>query len=179
MITKETVTLQIARLMGLNYFPKGNKEAEQDLVSALCAASDDAIAMHVVNEWVAGERDCPKPADLRKLIWEENEKRKPEQTAEETRARGNCSQCRGYGIRESIHVDNLESIASYCDCEDGRHRRMDAGRDPYSVDRVNAARQKLLSRFGNNPLKRIAQQAASGKRTEQMAIAEDVYRGEF
>jgi len=74
MISKEVCESQIGRLEGLSYYPRDKPEAIRDLAAALKAAGNDAICVAVVNAWVEENSEAPKPADLRRLIWAENEK---------------------------------------------------------------------------------------------------------
>jgi hypothetical protein len=80
-----------------------------------------------------------------------------------------CASCQDFGIKESIAVGSLDSIASYCHCPAGYERAQNRD-DAFPPDRVNAARQKLKARFGEKKLPGL-QPAAQ--------FAEDLYRGEF
>ena len=73
MIEEKIAKREILRLAGLNYFPRLDLPLKE-LISALQAAATDAIAVFVINEWLAYQTQCPKPADLRRLVWQENEK---------------------------------------------------------------------------------------------------------
>ena len=180
MISKEVATTQLARLMGLSYYPRDNRMAEEDLVLALKAAYNDAIVVDVVNDWVAEQNICPKPADLRAMIWERNEKIKKAPVPYEKPFRGlSCNVCKGYGIVESTHADDLLSVARYCECAAGRQKEEtsckcedfcgrqlpDLGDQKeenlccYPPWRINQARFKLLKKFGNKPLKQMINEA--------------------
>ena len=167
MISKETSTHLLARLMGLSYYPRDNRAAEDDLVLALKAAHNDAIAMVVVNDWIAEQTECPKPAHLRTMIWNENHRQFPEPEREVVVERIHCSDCQGSGIRESTDAADLHSFASRCSCEAGR-RVSDRW-----IDRVNGVRQKLLKRkIDVNPLK-------DERRSNRIRDCREVYNGEF
>jgi len=70
---KEIIEQLIRRLVAMNFFPP-TEEAQLDLVNALRTAKTAAIAVWVVDEWIASNRECPKPADLYQAIAAENER---------------------------------------------------------------------------------------------------------
>lgn len=110
------------RLSGLNWFPRDNDQAQQDLAEALMTARNDIIATYVVNEWVRTQREAPKPADLREMIWNENHEREQEDARDAPAPRVHCPTCRDTGIVESLGADNLASVASWCRCQAARQR---------------------------------------------------------
>lgn len=82
MINQELAIEQLERLKQLDWYPVASDKGvlcagEKDLVLALMAAATDSIAIAAVNNWVGYSKECPKPAELRKYIWDENEKVKP------------------------------------------------------------------------------------------------------
>jgi|SRR5579885_2473400 len=122
MVDGRIVADLMERLGGLDYYPRDNQMAQRDLRDAIRAAATDAIALSIVNDWIQYESKSPKPAELRRLILEENEKREREQDAPIERS-AHCPTCRDTGIKESIRTDNIRSVASYCSCPAGKDRQ--------------------------------------------------------
>lgn len=110
MIDRKIAQTQIDRLAGLDWFPKDNPAAIKDLRQALEASATDVIAMAVVSDWVESNREAPKPADLRRLIWAENEKRESDQF----RRTKSCPICDGTG--QEIIVRGDFTGARTCKC---------------------------------------------------------------
>lgn len=89
MIDQAQAIKQLERLSGLDFFPK-EKPARKELVLALQCAITDDIAAQVVSEWLAESNVCPKPAELRRLIYS-----RQEAILENLRK---CHMCGGSGI---------------------------------------------------------------------------------
>jgi hypothetical protein len=150
MIDPQIVAQQIERLKGLNWFPRDNAETIADLKSSLMAAHSEAIVVMVVSDWVAESADCPKPAELRSLIWAENEKRSaslPRPTKSNY-----CRRCVDSGIVGGVVGGHGEARgpAKWCNCRaalDAQEQRqtLPDGRIVDLVEAHNWAADKLRS----------------------------------
>lgn len=175
MIQSKFAGEQIDRLSGLSFFPKpvkGDTQAQaayKELRLALECAATDAIGKLVVDDWLKTNADAPKPAELRGLVWVENERleRREADKFKPPPARvAHCSQCQDFGIVESITADEIRSIACYCDCPAGREQQSQK-----PVERINAARRKLIASENKGRITPV-------KAGDVRHVA-DVYRGEF
>jgi len=189
MISSTFATEQIQRLSGLSFFPTPKKgdpasiAAHKELRLALECAATDSIGKIVVDDWLKNNADAPKPAELRRAAYDENERLEREEAAKykppEPR-RAHCYQCQDFGIMETTDAGDIRSVASYCDCAVGRQRRAEAhGRDEHCippknpcVDCVNAARRKLVAVSNRNRVN------PSSKDSPMRNVAE-VYSGGF
>lgn len=95
MTTAKEAAAQIERFSGLDKYPRGAERAAglKELRIAAEAARTPELLRRVVDDWISSQRECPKPADLRRVIWERNEQ-------EETEARrrtAECPECGGDG----------------------------------------------------------------------------------
>lgn len=88
MIDPVKASKQIKRMAGLNFFPRED-ESVKELRLALETARSEAIAERVVTDWVGIESDAPKPAQLRSLVHEQNEKQQQREKK--------CERCSGCG----------------------------------------------------------------------------------
>lgn len=88
MIDDAITAKQIARMGGLDFFPK-DPAAIRELKSAASVARTPAILEQVVTDWICEQRECAKPADLRRLIHSANGEIK-------TASQG-CPDCDGAG----------------------------------------------------------------------------------
>tara|TARA_R110000868_G_scaffold40694_3_gene140116 strand:- start:97 stop:564 length:468 start_codon:yes stop_codon:yes gene_type:complete len=88
MIDSKFATEQLRRLQGLSFFPT-EAPAVRELRLSIEVAASDAIAVRVVGRWLEESADAPKPAQLRNLLYAENELHK--QTV------GKCMACGGVG----------------------------------------------------------------------------------
>jgi len=173
-------------------FPPTDRGGMADLGLALAAAVSDEAATAAVDEWIRYEKNCPKPSEMRKLIWEQNEKAAPAPApshAAQLPSGPQCPGCKGFGISETIPSGELESIASWCGCQVGYRARLNScncpenpeGRCSRSLLRefccvppwaVNAARRKLLALHGmNTPARKMPPAAGPAQ--------DDGYRGDF
>lgn len=155
MIDATTAAEQLERLTGLNFYPQ-TAAAKKELRLVLEQAATSEIAKNTVTDWLNESTDCPKPAQLRAMIFERNASFA---LAEQSKYRPEvvvyrCLTCEDTGIKESTHVDDLHSVASWCDCQQGMDRRRHA---PHWTLTVNQARFKLLRLFGDgtSPISRI------------------------
>src|SRR5690348_8147898 len=92
MVSKPYAAEQIARLAGLEDFPKGYKEAIAELVIALQGAKSDHHAKEIIDTWMQPPpKKCPTPADLRMAVYAEDheEYKLPAAT---------CERCGGTGF---------------------------------------------------------------------------------
>ena len=89
MIDPKEAAKQVQRLSGLDFFPK-EAAAQKEMRLALECAASDAIAASVVTDWLATASDAPKPAELRRMAYDLNERFK-EQV-------GRCKACSGSGF---------------------------------------------------------------------------------
>tara|TARA_R110000868_G_scaffold15580_2_gene70876 strand:- start:507 stop:974 length:468 start_codon:yes stop_codon:yes gene_type:complete len=71
-IESKFATEQLRRLQGLSFFPT-EAPAVRELRLSIEAAASDAIAVRVVGRWLEESTDAPKPAQLRNLLYAENE----------------------------------------------------------------------------------------------------------
>jgi hypothetical protein len=172
-VIKDPVKLAtiVKRLLDLA-FPPSTDEGVNDLMAAVAAAVNDEVAIAAVDEWIRYQPNCPKPSEMRKLVWEQNEKATP--APEPARAQlpsgPHCPECQGFGIRETEHDAGLTSIASFCECSAGRQKRR---AEPDYVDRLHLARKKLLALDGmDTQLRKIPA-------IRQTFGSDDGYRGEF
>ena len=188
MISQKFASEQVDRLSGLNFFPKPVKgdaqsqAAYKELRLALECAATDAIGKLVVDDWLRNSADSPKPAELRKAAYDENERLERQEAAKykpPAPRQAHCYQCQDFGITESTSADDYASVASYCDCSVGRTRRAEAhGPDEHChppknpcVYCVNMARRKLTAAINKA---RFANTGFAGVRH-----VADVYRGDF
>ena len=94
MIFQEFAELQIQRLSGLQFWSQREPKAIEDLIEVLRVMADDEHeAEAVLSLWLATERECPTPADLRACFAQlrEGTRRRP---AVQPAA---CSLCHGTG----------------------------------------------------------------------------------
>jgi len=187
MIDKKVAAALADRFSGLDWYPRDGV-AQIELIQAVESAENEFIGTYVVTEWIKYETECPKPAEIRRLIQVENQKlaeRQEEERQEALSRRGaNCPDCHDFGIVESIRGAPIESICRYCSCAAGRRRsareREESTKYPLEQDaepkpeEVNAARQKILKLTGSK-----AQLAAMFRKTTPTRIFGDDYNGEF
>jgi hypothetical protein len=112
---------QVQRFSGLQFWAQREAEALDDLVEVLrVMADDDNEAEAVISHWLATERECPTPADLRACFADLREGN-PNWKPPEPRPRA-CQRCRGLGyvISEEMRGlpgrETLVSIARKCGC---------------------------------------------------------------
>lgn len=135
MIGKPPALALITRLSGLDKYPK--EKGREELTLALMAAETMEIAQVVVSSFVDYARECPKPSDLRRLVWEENEKL--HNVAPRKRE---CQHCYGAGHRfcwDPASPDYLKR--TFCFCQAGKQLRADK---PGMMEELNelASRQE-------------------------------------
>jgi len=174
----KTQLLRLSHLLGYPTEPV----ALRDYIAALSVAQTYEGAQRVIDAIVQEllTRDCPTAAMIRAKAYEDRER---QQRPAATVPRIHCPSCQDFGIVESMHVDDLASVASYCACPAGQeanrkgHRAGALGcHDGGSpcAECVNSARAKLRKKFpGGNPLPRIASKARIPR------TPDNVYHGEF
>jgi len=98
MISAAEASQQIERFTGLDYWPRGEdqKAARKELRLAAEVAESCEILKAVVDDWMVSQTQCPKPADLRRMIYDKNSERKEQ-----------LSHCRFCGGNGSITVWRL------------------------------------------------------------------------
>lgn len=80
---------QIERLAGLDFYPHSSPMAQKELRLAIENCDSVAEADTIIGEFVHHGRECPKPADLRRLIHERHGERVRD-----------CEKCGGAGYTE-------------------------------------------------------------------------------
>lgn len=130
MIEKHVASEQMERLAGLDFYPRDGK-AQIELIRAIESAENEFIAADVINEWLKYYTQAPKPAQLRLLIADENEKLRNQRRATQKR----CSLCHGTGF---VTVYRLVTYwpGGY------RIKRVEELPD-YSEEKAHAFREKL------------------------------------
>lgn len=166
MIDAKIVRGLMDRLEALDWYPKTNQAAIDDIRCALNFSHSEFIATSVVDDWIAGSREAPKPADLRNMIRSENEKRgdimrEQQEKAEARRPFSGCRTCQGFGYHGGFIGTNHDGPWLLCHCKAGNEAAQAL------VDEANDARGKLILRFGLKSPRQIIQQ-----RVEE-------YHGEF
>lgn len=73
MISRKIAMLQCNRLAGTEYFGALSDECVDELVAAIRSARDEGVALSVVNEWLATQKQRPTPADLYRMIRDHQE----------------------------------------------------------------------------------------------------------
>lgn len=94
MIDLRFATDQVARMMGLDYFPSEPK-VQREIIDMLRWSKTEAIAVAVINEWITDNPRRPTPADIRRVVANHNERW--EQLLSEC-GRSKCSVCGGCGM---------------------------------------------------------------------------------
>jgi len=175
MIDPKFATEQIERLSGLNFFPKPVKgdtasiAAFKELRLALECANSDSIGKRVVDDWIRTSPDAPKPAELRRAAYDENERAEANERAQykpPAPKEAYCGRCQDTGIAESIDANSFNSVASLCDCPATDRVKME------DIASVNAARRKLLAAGVKTML-------PNTRRISDFRSPAEVYAGEF
>jgi hypothetical protein len=74
MITEQFAIEQVRRLGGLNFFPRDNPAAFEELVKAAMTAETEEACRKGFDTILFDSDDCPKPADIIRVMGIENEK---------------------------------------------------------------------------------------------------------
>jgi len=109
MISRELATMEVQRLSGLDYFPR-TTEGVNELVGAIREAQNELQAHATITEFSQGERECPKPADINRVL----------QQLKKPVTRKNCGFCGGTGFvvaRCKYSGDRLDLKQLYGDRE--------------------------------------------------------------
>ena len=173
---------QLLRLSHLMGYPT-EAMALRDYIAALSVAQTYEGATRVIDAVVQEltTRECPTAAMLRGKAWDDRERQEKKPAWEPQGA--HCPDCRDFGIHESTRDDDLNSVASYCDCTAGQNAKRRGhvagklgchdGGSP-CVDCINTAPAKLRKLYpGGNPLAEIA------SRAKRPRTPDSVYHGEF
>jgi hypothetical protein len=99
MISHEYATSQIQRLSGLDYFPR-TTEAVNELVAALKEAADEIQAYAAITEFTQSESQCPKPADIARVLHSLKSRQEKASWLEGKR----CPHCSGSGFRMETKI---------------------------------------------------------------------------
>lgn len=97
MIDLEYAKKQVMRLAELNSFPIAVEGITELTIAAQCADSYEACD-RAINEFTQYATDCPKPAELRRTIFTENER------YAEHRKKTKCSRCGGIGFISGVFL---------------------------------------------------------------------------
>ncbi len=91
MIEQKYALMQVERFAGLDRYPRGPEggPGRKELALEAQKANSPAILQLVCDSWIANERECPKPSDLRQLVATENARRE--------KKRRECPGCGGSG----------------------------------------------------------------------------------
>lgn len=91
MIDLKFSVMQVERFAGLDRYPRGpeGKPGRTELALEAQKANSTRILQLVCDSWIANERECPKPSDLRQLVATENSRTE--------KKRRECSGCGGSG----------------------------------------------------------------------------------
>ncbi len=91
MIDSKYAVMQVERFAGLDRYPRGAEggPGRKELALEAQKANSTAILQLVCDSWIANERECPKPSDLRQLVATENARRE--------KKRRECPGCGGSG----------------------------------------------------------------------------------
>jgi len=113
MIESRIAAEQLQRLSGLDFFPK-EKPAQKELRLAIEVANTEGIAERIISDWLRYNTGSPKPSELRRLFYDENERHK-QHLAE-------CGECGGSGYitihklvtyyGKSFRIKRAETIGS-------------------------------------------------------------------
>ena len=165
MVDKRFAADQIARLIGLKFFPS-ERSAQVELVSMLTFAKNEVIAVAVINEWLESQSDRPTPADIRRLVADHNTAAEAagRYEAESAPVHYSCRSCQDEGFYGGRIGGLYAGPWKWCNCFAAQEKR---ARRPDLVDEANEVREKLLKRFPERP-----EYAA-------LAPAIDGYQGEF
>ncbi len=90
MIERHVAQAHVERFSGLDWYPRDGA-ALRELVTAMQTAKNEVIAEVVTTNWIAESREAPKPADLRRLIYQEIERFEAEYPP------APCGKCQGTG----------------------------------------------------------------------------------
>ena len=165
MVAKTYAASQVARLAGLEDFPKGYKEAIAELVIALEGAKSDQHAKEIIDVWMQPPpKKCPTPADIRMAVYAEDHE---EYSIPWEEPKGLCGRCQGYG-----NVQREDGVYERCHCENGKaypQNLLDMmnGREAHRTQREREKTQRQVSADELNAVvaRAIAQRALAGQKT--------------
>lgn len=110
MITEKEAAKQLARMAGMNFFPRGDgpedRAALLELRNAMQTADTPEIAKSVTDDWLGMRTERPTPADLRAMIFERN--------APKVIADPQCATCGGTGF-EPVQRGDYSGVKD-CSC---------------------------------------------------------------
>lgn len=102
MVTKEFALEQVNRLWQLNYYPRDPEQTQalNELVTAARGADSNQTLETAIASILYDAEDCPKPADIRRVVHSENERARELEASrrkESEQNRGRCEFCGGTG----------------------------------------------------------------------------------
>jgi hypothetical protein len=108
-MVSETIALeQVNRLWQLNYYPRDPEQsaALRELVTAAQGADSENCLKTAITAILYDSEDCPKPADIRRVVRVENEReRELEAAREKEKPRpGPCPFCYGIGFATRTYL---------------------------------------------------------------------------
>lgn len=114
-VNREFSKDQIARLAGLDRFPRGEAKAIGELVDALMSAPSDHAAKEYVSDWIRRNRETPKPTEIREHFFSRE--------LEEPARRAYCQKCSNTGYVEELRqvepIPGMKYMAAFavpCEC---------------------------------------------------------------
>src|ERR1700678_11476 len=115
MISPTEAAAQLERLSGLDFYPRAKDQdaAVKELRLAAQSAETAGILRQVVDDWVSTQRECPKPADLRRLIWERNES--TNSATPEKPEKWDCMRCHDSGLYGGILAGRYAGPWKWCE----------------------------------------------------------------
>jgi hypothetical protein len=99
MISKNLAEMEIRRLSGLDFFPRV-QDAVNELVAAIREADDELQAHKAITEFTQSESQCPKPADIARVLHSLRQREKKASWLEGK----SCPHCSGSGFRMETKI---------------------------------------------------------------------------
>jgi len=101
MIAEAYAKAQVKRLAGLDFFP-AEPAAVRELVSALAPAKSESLARICIDSFLAEMTQCPKPAEIRRVLFDISVEKEWQPADEKERSR--CERCNGSGWVHEVRV---------------------------------------------------------------------------
>ena len=115
MIERKAAAKLIKRLSGLDYFPT-LREAMDELIDALVTAQTPEQATVAVDDWLAANREAPKPSDLRAALKAQEPREYSAEAQYGPRPVIQCQRCTDLGW----YADGESGLVVLCWCEAGK-----------------------------------------------------------
>jgi len=121
MVTPEFAAEQIIRLAQLNYYPREDDYAPalRELVEAARGADSEDCLKQAIAQILYDAEDCPKPADIRRVVRIENERSREIAESQKREAairpQDLCPFCRGthWAVRTYVIIKSTEEIDGF------------------------------------------------------------------